>query len=192
MAPHSRGLRPSRLWTSDLARASQTAAYIGVVCGLQPEPDPRLREFSVGERAGLTRAQFEERFPREYAAWLANDEECQVPGSETTADVLGRMVPALRSYVAELQPGGLGLVVSHGACLRASLLEIIGLPQSADAALGSLANCSWTTLQEVEPGGPLRLMSYNVTAPGTPDADDDGDSLSAPHRADFASAQVVG
>jgi len=162
MAPWVAGLGLSRLWTSDLARASQTAAYLAQACGLVAEPDARLREYSTGARSGLTRAEFAERFPREYAAWLAEDESVLVPGAESTADVLARMVPALRFYLASLGPGEVGAVVTHGACLRAALLELVGLPQSADAAFATMGNCTWTVLQEAELGGRLRVAAYNV------------------------------
>ena len=55
--------------------------------------DPRLREYDVGERTGLTIAEFAAAFPEEYAAWLAGDESPTVPGAETTADVLGPHPP---------------------------------------------------------------------------------------------------
>ena len=80
MAPFVAALRPSRIWSSDLARASQTAAYVAALTGVTVEVDARLREYSVGERSGLTRVEFQERFPREYAAWLAEDETCLVCG----------------------------------------------------------------------------------------------------------------
>lgn len=84
-----------------------------------------------------------------------------MPGAESTADVLARMVPALRAYVAALGPGEVGVVVTHGACLRAAMLELVGLPQSADAAFATMGNCTWTTVQEAEFGGRLRVAAYN-------------------------------
>lgn len=164
-APYLAALRPARLWTSDLARASQTAAYISGFSGVKAEPDARLREYSVGARSGMTVAEFKANYPVEHAAWERDDQTCLVPGAETTQDVLARMVPALREYVDALGPGQTGMVVTHGACMRASMLELLGLPQSADAVFATMANCTWTTLQEAEPGGRLRLLSYNEGVP---------------------------
>lgn len=165
MAPFVAALRPRRLWTSDLLRASQTAAYLGAAAGLAMEPDARLREYSVGARSGMTRAEFAQRFPREYAAWLAEDETLLPPGAESTADVLARMVPALRQCVAALGAGEVGVVVTHGACMRAAMLELVELPQSADAAFATMGNCTWTTLQESTFGGRLRVAAYNEGVP---------------------------
>ncbi len=189
MAPYVAALRPARIWTSDLARAAQTAAYVGAVAGVPVAADRRLREYSVGERSGLTRAEFADRFPREYAAWAADDETVLVPGAESTADVVARMAPALREYVAALRAGEVGVVVTHGACLRAAMLEVVGLPQSADAAFATMTNCTWTVLQETRFGGPLRIASYHERVPGVGDATD-GDASAGEN--DFASAVEVG
>ena len=168
MAPLVAALLPVRLWSSDLARAAQTAHYVGRAAGVAVEVDPRLREYSVGERSGLTRDEFAARFPREYAAWQADDETILVPGAESTADVLARMVPALRGYVDALGPGETGVAVTHGACLRAAMLELLELPASSDGAFATMANCTWTTLQENVFGGRFRLTGYNegVRDPG--------------------------
>lgn len=173
MAPVLAGLRPDRLWTSDLARAAQTAAYLAQATGVPAVSDARLREYAMGERSGLTRVEFEARFPREYAAWLAEDETALVPGAESTADVLARMVPALRGFLAELQPTQVGIVVTHGACLRAAMLELLGLPPSADAAFATMGNCTWTVLQEADYGGRLRIAGYNEGVQATDFASED-------------------
>ncbi|PID96052.1 MAG: histidine phosphatase family protein [Actinomycetales bacterium] len=173
MAPLVADMRPARIWTSDLARAAQTAAYIGECADLPVETDRRLREYSVGERTGLTRAEFAERFPREYAAWAGEDETVLLPGAESTADVLARMVPALRGFVAALTPTQVGVVVTHGACLRAAMLELVDLPRSADAAFATMGNCTWTVLQETELGGRLRIAGYNEGVQGHDFSSDD-------------------
>ena len=161
MAPAVAALRPSRLWSSDLARAAQTAEYVGRAAGIAVELDARLREYSVGSRSGLTRDEFAARFPREYAAWQADDETILVPGAESTADVVARMVPALRGYVEALGPGETGVAVTHGACLRAAMLALLELPGAYDGAFATMGNCTWTTLQENAFGGRLRLAGYN-------------------------------
>src|SRR4051812_41766969 len=47
-APYLAAMRPVRLWSSDLARAQETAAYVADAAGLTVETDPRLREYDVG------------------------------------------------------------------------------------------------------------------------------------------------
>ena len=145
------------LWSSDLARARETASYVEKATGLEAVTDPRLREFDVGERAGLTVAEFAEKFPEAHAAWAAGHVTGGVPGAETIADVTARMVPALREMLASLAPGETGLVVSHGACIKSSLAALLGLPPESEEVIFSMDNCGWATIAEHH-GGRLRLM----------------------------------
>ena len=175
VAPVLAGLAPTRLWTSDLARAAQTAAYVAKACGLEPVVDPRLREYDVGERTGLTLAEFARKYPEEHEAWLAGNEAMQVPGAESTSQVRARVVPALVECWDALAAGGTGVVVMHGACLRVGLAGLLGWPwEAVDDTLGGIANCGWAVLLSGRGDGPPRLAAYNRTAaPGgdfVPDA----------------------
>ncbi len=108
VAPLMAGLAPIAIWTSDLARAAQTADAVAAECGLEAVRDPRLREFDIGpNRTGLTSDEYAEQFPDEYAALLAGD-IAGIPGRESRDDVLARFVPALTSYVDTLGEGETG------------------------------------------------------------------------------------
>jgi broad specificity phosphatase PhoE len=133
-APYLAGYDAVALWSSDLARARETAAYVEKATGLEPVTDPRLREFDVGGRSGLTAEEFAERYPEAHAAWAAGHVTGGVPGAETIADVTARMVPALREMLASLAPGETGIVVSHGACIKVSLMALLGLPAESEEA----------------------------------------------------------
>lgn len=164
MAPYVAAMRPVVLWSSDLARARETAAYLEEATGLTARLDDRLREFSVGERAGLTVSEFAAKFPREYASWRAGHVTGHVPGAETTGQVVERMVPALSEALANTDEGECSVVVAHGACLKVSLLALLDWPQPVGTALRGMDNCGWSVLDEADDGGRLRLSSYNETA----------------------------
>jgi probable phosphoglycerate mutase len=157
---------PARLWSSDLARALQTAEYVAEVTGLQVEPDARLREYDVGKRSGLTLAEFEAGFPEDYAAWLAEDPSRPVPGEETTEQVRDRVVPALRDCLAALEPGQTAIVVLHGGCLKVGLMGLLGWPWELARTLHGIENCAYSVLSEHEVRGGLRLTSYNEKVVG--------------------------
>jgi len=174
-APYLALLHPTLLWSSDLARARETASYVEAATGLVATLDPRVREFDVGERAGLTVAEFAAKYPEAHARWASGHITGGVPGAETIEDVTGRMVPALRDMVAALAPGETGVVVTHGACLKVSLVALLGLPVEVDESIFVMDNCGWASVTEHR-SGRLRLSSYNETAhpgvltvPGTPD-----------------------
>ncbi len=174
-AAYLAGCSAAALWSSDLARARETAAYLEVATGLSATYDARLREFDVGERGGLTVAEFAAKFPDAHASWASGHITGEVAGGETIAEVTSRMVPALRGMLDSLEDGQTGIVVAHGACLRVSLVALLELAPGADRALVGLDNCAWASVVEHRAGG-LRLASYNQTAapglqplPGTPD-----------------------
>jgi probable phosphoglycerate mutase len=170
-APYLAAYAPTRLWSSDLARAVQTAERIAAATGLVVETSPAFREYAVGDRAGLTVAEFAERFPHEHAAWRAGVPDA-VPGSESHDDVRTRFVPALEKALGELGPGECGVLVSHGAALRTGVFAALGLPVEVHDALVGLGNCHWIEL--VESASVVlanvgetrwRLHGYNLSAP---------------------------
>ena len=151
------------LWTSDLARARETAAYVEAAGGLTAVVDPRLREYDLGERTGMTMPEYAASFPDEYAAFRQGRYEV-VPGGESTATVTARVTAVLREALAALAPGECGVVVSHGGALKVSLVEVLGWPSGLAATVRGLDNCGWAELEDTGAGGALRLAAYNRVA----------------------------
>lgn len=164
-ARHLADLDIAGLWASDLTRARQTAGYLADRTGLGVDEDARLREFDVGERQGLTLAEFADRFPEEYSAWMRGDGLVPVKGGEVSEEVEARMVPALRECLEALDHGETGLVVTHGAAMKVAVTGLLQWPLELAASLKAVDNCAWITLDEIEHGGRLRLAGYNEKAP---------------------------
>ncbi|HET9989769.1 MAG TPA: histidine phosphatase family protein, partial [Kofleriaceae bacterium] len=62
----------TRVWSSDLARARETAAIVAAELGLPPpEVDAELRERKFGVFEGLTRDQCVAQHPEAWRAWVA-------------------------------------------------------------------------------------------------------------------------
>lgn len=59
------------LYSSDLARAFETATIIGVPLGLTVVVSPQLRERRYGEWEGLTSAEIQAHYPEQFASWRA-------------------------------------------------------------------------------------------------------------------------
>jgi probable phosphoglycerate mutase len=72
------------IYTSDLIRASETAARIAARHGLTPVPDVRLRQSAKGRWEGLTWGEIAERYPADLERWR-RDQTYLPPGGETTA-----------------------------------------------------------------------------------------------------------
>lgn len=167
VAPAIAALRPAVLWSSDLARAATTAAVVAEACGLEVRHDPRLREYDVGERAGLTIPEFAAAHPDHHAAWVAAGGSFEhadaVPGAESTEDVLKRIVPALDEVLASLPPGGTACVVGHGASLKVATIALLGWDGTASTSLRGMDNCGHTLIDDAGPGASLRLVAWNRT-----------------------------
>lgn len=156
------GLTPARLWTSDLARARETAAHLEQRTGLVAVLDPRLREFDLGVRSGLTRAEFADRYPQAHAAWLAGTHDPLVPGEESVVAVRDRMGAALGGHLEELAPGETGVVVGHGASIKVGLFALIGWPWEAARGLRVLENGAWAVVVADDEHAQPRLAAYNL------------------------------
>ena len=167
-APHVAQLRPSVIWSSDLARAASTASYVGEACGLPVRTDARLREFGLGERTGMTMAEYAAAHPEEHAAFKAGRIDV-TPGGETREEVLARMTAALDDVRAAIAPGETAVVVGHGGALKTLLLSLLGWPESTWESFYGLFNCHWAVLDDSRGDGSLRLVHWNVGAPGEPD-----------------------
>jgi glucosyl-3-phosphoglycerate phosphatase len=161
LAPVLAALDPDVLVSSDLARARETAAFLEKETGLTAQEDARLREYDLGERTGLSRAEFAAQRGGE-AAWDVHA-HIGVPGAESSDEVASRVVPALHDVLNALEAGQTAIVVSHGACLRIAIAGVLGLPVEAADTLATLANCGWAVLED-GPHGRLRMASYNLTA----------------------------
>ena len=166
VAPVMAALDPTLLVTSDLARARETAALLEKETGLTALEDPRWREYDLGERTGLTLAEFGERMGTVFEGWWDVHAHVEVPGSETAEDVARRVVPAFEELLGRLGEEETAVVVTHGAALRIALAGILDWPLSTAGGFESMHNCGWAVLAETG-AGRLRLASYNTTVAAT-------------------------
>jgi len=128
LRPHLEGERFAGVWSSDLARAVETA----VLAFGPARPDARLREIGFGELEGVPFLEIPETLQR----GLMDFEGFQAPGGEGVADLEAR----LRAFLDELQPGR-HLVFSHGGAIRA-LTRALG--ENRFLPNGSLAVVDWS------------------------------------------------
>jgi broad specificity phosphatase PhoE len=159
VAPVLAAMEPVGIWSSDLTRARVTAETIGRVAAVVPVLDPRLREYDVGIRAGLTADELREQHPEQYAIWMSGGPG-MIEGAEDDDAVRSRVLPAFTDFWAALQPGETGLVVMHGAALRTGLAGFLGWPPHTRTSLAGVANCGWVELVSGEDDKPL-LAAYN-------------------------------
>src|SRR5207302_2395316 len=92
-------------YSSDLARARETAGAIAEQIGRQPEYLPELREVSLGEWEGLRREEIIVSHPEEWSRWVAHPSWDIVPGGEGTEAFEGRVGAAIDGLIGRHRSG---------------------------------------------------------------------------------------
>jgi broad specificity phosphatase PhoE len=156
-------LDPALLVTRDLARARETAAFLEKETGRTAVEDARWREFDLGERTGLTLAEFGARIGRPHDGSWDVHADVDVPGAETSEQLADRVLPAFQEVLERLGEGETGIVVTHGASLRVVVAGVLGWPLESAVGMKAMENCGWAVLTQ-NASGRLRLSAYNRTA----------------------------
>ena len=129
------------VYSSDLARARETAEVVAERLGLPVRLDERLRERSFGAWEGKTAPEIEAEFPDAHARWLAGEG----PGSDD-AEPFADFGARVRSFLDDVlvrHPDETVLVVSHGGSIRVIHALAQGLDYVRDhRSIPSVPNCT--------------------------------------------------
>jgi broad specificity phosphatase PhoE len=152
-------LRPDLIVSSDLSRASGTAAALARLTGREVALDKDLRERHGGGWEGLNDAEIRARYPAEHASWSPPDGEPSAVVADRVAGALQRIADRLAENERD-GASGLAVVASHGAALRLGMSRLLGMPEELFGVLGPLSNCSWSVLGRRY--GRWRLVEHNA------------------------------
>ncbi|TKJ31396.1 histidine phosphatase family protein [Blastococcus sp. CCUG 61487] len=135
-----------RLWTSDLARAAQTAEVVGARLGVRPTLLPALREKSYGVLEGRPQGELDAVFvpPPPDGDRLHHDEG--IAGAETKAQFAARVYAAVAEILAD--PAAHHVVVTHGFALTFVVAAWIGMPLDAAGLVNLRARSGGITVLE--------------------------------------------
>lgn len=117
--------RVRAVYSSPLRRTMDTASILAAPHALAPIPRDGLREIGHGRWEGLRRAEVEERFPEEYAAWEEDPFTFAPEGAESGLELMARALPVIREIVVAHE-GENVIVVSHKATLRLVVSSLLG------------------------------------------------------------------
>lgn len=118
------------IYSSDLARALQTAAPLAMRRALPIRPLADLRERAFGALEGRTFPEIEALDPQAALRWRQRDPQWQPPGGESLDDFRHRAVSALRA-IASAHGGQTVVVVTHGGTLDILHREALSLSLQA-------------------------------------------------------------
>ena len=111
------------IWSSRIARASESAAIIAEALGIPVSADARLDEMRMGPWEGLTEDEVATRYPTEYGLWNTRPELLALEGRESLEALAERVMGAVRD--AWRQPAPV-LLVTHVAPMRVAALRTLG------------------------------------------------------------------
>ena len=148
----------TRVVSSPLQRAHDTAAAIAGAHGLAVEVDDRLIELDYGDWDGLL---LREVSSADWATWR-NDPEFAPPGGERLADVTARVA----SFCAEVLTDDLVIAVSHVSPIKAAVCFALRIDDRATWRM-QLDVASVTRIGR-RPDATPYLISYNEPLPQPP------------------------
>ena len=119
------GLPVAAVYASPLDRTMETARILAAPHSLEVNPRDGLREISHGHWEQLTRAEVDQQFPAEAAAWDEDPFTFAPPGGESGLEVTARALPAFLDIVRHHE-GESVIVVSHKATNRLLLSSLLG------------------------------------------------------------------
>ena len=138
------------IYASDLARAWETAQYIGQAHGLPVIREIGLRERDFGDFEGKTFAEIELLLPEQSMRWRKRDPQFAPQGGETLTDLRSRVMEAAERLAAR-HPGEQIALVGHGGVMdvlyRAATRLDIQAPRTWTLGNAAINRLLWT------PGG---------------------------------------
>jgi broad specificity phosphatase PhoE len=157
LAQHMKAWPITRISSSDLPRAQETAQAVADGRDIAIELDARWREIDLGVFQGLMWQEIVAQHPTEFAAYETDFYDYMVPGGESRRQVQAR---ALASLSAAVRCGeGEIAFVSHGVTLRVALMGL--LPDEAERIrMAEIGNVSITTLHRINGAWQLEQLAF--------------------------------
>jgi len=151
------------IYSSDLARAVETAKPLSDLTGLPVNGTIAFRERSVGVMEGLTFEDAAQQHPEQYAALLRRDFEFVLSGGESYRQLLDRAWQKLDEII-EQNRGGKIAVFSHTGTICILALHLMGAldaPELKPVWIHS-SNCGISRF-DVRDDGYVRVAAINDT-----------------------------
>lgn len=152
----------TKIVSSPLSRAVDTAGALSALLHIPVNTDDRLMERSFGRFEGLTRQQMEDEYPQWFQQWQTTG-ECVAAGIENSQDMAHRAATAINEAVADVASEETVVIVSHGSALSRGICALLGLPGVTTGWLKGLNNCHWSVLERGRQI-PWRLVAHNLSA----------------------------
>ena len=148
------------MYSSPLARATETAALIAGDHGLPVLTHDGLREIGVGEWEGLLMDEIEVRYAEVLRNWWDRPHLTRIPGGETLDELRDRGVRAMEE-IRRRVPDGAAAVVGHGGVNKTIIFTALGAPLASYWRIRQANAC--INVLEYD-GERARVLILNATA----------------------------
>ena len=142
-----RGEPIKAIYASDLARAWETAQYVGQSQGLEVIAEIGLRERGFGDFEGKTFAEIADLLPEQSLRWRKRDPEFSPSGGESLVALRTRVMEAAQRLAA-LHPGEQIALIGHGGVMdvlyRAATRLDIQAPRTWALGNAAINRLLWT------------------------------------------------
>lgn len=122
-----KGFTCHALYSSDLSRAIQTAAFIASELQVKVTPEARLRERNLGVMQGLSLDEIKIHYPEVARKFIAKDLDYVFPGGESFRQTYERSVAIFKEIAANHQNEQI-VVVTHGGILDNLFRMVLNIP----------------------------------------------------------------
>mmetsp|Transcript_591 Transcript_591/g.1344 ORF Transcript_591/g.1344 Transcript_591/m.1344 type:complete len:253 (-) Transcript_591:1023-1781(-) len=159
LAQHFAPIEINAIYSSDLARAVQTARAISSNQSVQVQYNSGLRERHLGILQGLTVREAAEQQPHAFSALRDGGTSTPIPGGGESLDQLQARVVHAVQQVAAQHPGERVLLVVHGGVMHAMYRHTTGRQYNGKVVNGAVGRF-------MVQGGTWVLQSWNEGAAG--------------------------
>ncbi len=130
LAERLKGENLDAVYASPMQRTMDTARILASPHGLEPRPEPGLREIDYGRWEGLSRSEVERVFQAEYDIWQEDPFTIAPIDGESGINVLNRALPVMRRIVERHRHRAV-LIVSHKGTNRLLISSLLGFDMRA-------------------------------------------------------------
>ena len=148
------------IYSSDLARAYQTALTLSSRIGVPVQRDRALREIDVGVRTGIKYDDYKRDFPSEYEIWQQDAGKMKFPNGESTVEMADRIWRKLKEIV-DKNEGKTVAVFTHATPIKSVYCRLMGIEllEMQKSPWGDNASINVLGVEK----GEYTLISWNVT-----------------------------
>jgi len=113
-------------YSSDLARAYETARIVARPHELEVIATPALRELNFGVWEGMTAKEIEEVYPGQIESWWTNPLDTRILQGEKLSEMTERCVHEVKNIINK-HDNETVLVVAHGGAIRSIICSVLGI-----------------------------------------------------------------